>query len=1380
MKKAKRWVAAVLAASMVFSQTVYAQEYTAEESTVEIENAVDVSATETEESSVEIEETEEYETESMEETVSSIQQESIVEGTDASDSETTETMSEEESVEQELDVSEASAKSEIQTYNQTIVTGKAWLYLYNYINYGDEEYLWTFTDGNKLSVSVDDPSVCKVMYIYGKSYGSEEQRVDMKLQGLNVGKTTLTVKDADGSILFKYNVTVNKCPDDAVIFEDDALQGKMLASCDENGDGYLTEEELAQRVSISIDNTYMGEQVHSLKGLEKLKNLEVLSLDDCKGISDFSMLNQLSNLEMLYLVDSSFNKLSDIAECTNLQTLWIENCDISSWDGLEKLINLESISIHNTNFSSGALLKNMQTLRYLNLDDNKNFTDIQSLAGLKNLRVLYLEDTGVSDEDKWNFADIQDMVLKVGDTAEILKYEGLISIDTEFLDGEECFTSGRTAIKPGTAKLHISYTDTLNKDINIVITDADDQTLESDYQGDIDTKSDDEDDITHILGSNGVLWTTSPEVKKVKSGVKKYVADYVYADDGNGNFNRKQSKVFYVDSNDVLWSENHQKIAENIVELKDGGAVDKNGNFYDIYANAQKPVSNVKKWAAAGIFTFILKTDGSLWERNGYQNQEEFSKIADSVIDVVQWSYNSGAYLKADGTVVTKSFYSSKCYEKEYNVNAASLGKQSWSYYDKAGNLYLDFDGTNIGKLTIADEKSIRLNGDLVDLILSDDGGLYIVSEDKTEVQKIDSNAAKLYHGDYCPYPYYDNEWYYQKKDGTYYTIGSSEDDNGGIVLNKVDSAVISWTKINGTNYLLFSSYGGHEQAFVKSGTVFLDHVIKLWANNSSKVYALRTDGSIWNVTNSPVKVGSLSEEEPEHEHTIVKDLAIAATTEQPGKTEGSHCSECGEILTQQETTVVTAPLIEAKADDKGGITVSWKKVGYAEGYTVYRKNSSNEEWQRVADVKGKDTISWTDTTGEMCTAYTYTVSAYMNENGKTITGDFDSKGVTATVLPAVVILKNAVDNGKNGVDVTWEKVTGATGYRIYRKTADTGWKGLATVKPDSATTYTDTSAAAGITYTYTVRAYKTVNGKDVYGGFDTTGVSASVKKNDQALGTVVLDKAVDSTRGGIILSWKAVDGAENSGGSWQKVTDVTTDKLSYEDPTGVTGKTYTYTVRAFKKVNGKEVFGGFDSKGLTATKLPAKVTLKEAKVNVDGTITVSWNKMSTATGYRVFRKEAGGSWKGLITLTSNTATNYTDKNVEEGKSYTYTVRAYKVYDGKTVYGSFDANGKTAAVPVNMLSTVKLVSAAASSGRKITVSWEKEDNCQGYIVYRKEAGKGWARLAKAAGSSLTSYTDASGVAGTNYTYTVRAYKTVKGKEVLGGFDTKGVSAQCKN
>lgn len=41
-------------------------------------------------------------------------------------------------------------------------------------------------------------------------------------------------------------------------------------------------------------------------------------------------------------------------------------------------------------------------------------------------------------------------------------------------------------------------------------------------------------------------------------------------------------------------------------------------------------------------------------------------------------------------------------------------------------------------------------------------------------------------------------------------------------------------------------------------------------------------------------------------EHTVVIDQAVAPTPEEPGKTEGSHCSTCGEILIKQE--VVSPP----------------------------------------------------------------------------------------------------------------------------------------------------------------------------------------------------------------------------------------------------------------------------------------------------------------------------------------------------------------------------------------------------------------------------------------------------------------------------------------
>ena len=500
---------------------------------------------------------------------------------------------------------------------------------------------------------------------------------------------------------------------------------------------------------------------------------------------------------------------------------------------------------------------------------------------------------------------------------------------------------------------------------------------------------------------------------------------------------------------------------------------------------------------------------------------------------------------------------------------------------------------------------------------------------------------------------------------------------------------------------------------------------------------------------------------------------------------DGGYSADCEVTVTEARETPTTVELISAKAGDKGDIFISWKAVEGADGYLVYRK-SGKESWKRVAELKGADDNSWTDTTGTIGTAYTYTVRAYMNSNGENILGGFDSKGVTATVLPATVVLKKAADNGKKGINVTWEKVSGATGYRIYRKTSGGSWKGLTNVTSDTTTSYTDNSVTAGTTYIYTVRAYKTVNGSDVYGGFDNTGVSAAVKAESQSLGTVVLDKTADSGKGSIIVSWKAVEGAEGyriykkfTGSSWQKVTDVASDKLSYDDGSGVTGKTYTYTVRAFKHVDGKEVLGGFDSKGLTATKLPAKVTLKVAKDNGKGGITVSWNKVSTATGYRVYRKEAGGSWKGLENVAFNATTTYTDQNVTAGKSYTYTVRAYKEYEGKSYQGDYDKTGKTATV-TSLQGTVKLLGATAKEGRKITVTWEKAEDCDGYILYRKSGSGSWSRLTKVTDKNANSYTDGSGTAGTTYTYTVRAYKTINRKEAMGGFDSKGVSAECKN
>ena len=62
----------------------------------------------------------------------------------------------------------------------------------------------------------------------------------------------------------------------------------------------------------------------------------------------------------------------------------------------------------------------------------------------------------------------------------------------------------------------------------------------------------------------------------------------------------------------------------------------------------------------------------------------------------------------------------------------------------------------------------------------------------------------------------------------------------------------------------------------------------------------------------------------------------------------------------------------------------------------------------------------------------------------------------------------NYLKNGANGIVIKWNAISGADSYRVYRKTAKTGWKRIA----QGANTHcTDKKAKNGEKYYYTVRA---------------------------------------------------------------------------------------------------------------------------------------------------------------------------------------------------------------------------------------------------------------------------------------------------------------------
>ena len=139
---------------------------------------------------------------------------------------------------------------------------------------------------------------------------------------------------------------------------------------------------------------------------------------------------------------------------------------------------------------------------------------------------------------------------------------------------------------------------------------------------------------------------------------------------------------------------------------------------------------------------------------------------------------------------------------------------------------------------------------------------------------------------------------------------------------------------------------------------------------------------------------------------------------------------------------------------------------------------------------------AWKDISAAKGTPYTYTVRG-VAVDGRTMSKGYDRTGVTDTVtkasaMPADVTM-TAAKAGGTGITVTWEYALDARTYTVYRKPAGTNsWAIIA--RNVAGTSYTDKTASAGESYTYTVRGVA-ADGKTMSRSYDRTGVTAAMPK---------------------------------------------------------------------------------------------------------------------------------------------------------------------------------------------------------------------------------------------------------------------------------------------
>ena len=346
-------------------------------------------------------------------------------------------------------------------------------------------------------------------------------------------------------------------------------------------------------------------------------------------------------------------------------------------------------------------------------------------------------------------------------------------------------------------------------------------------------------------------------------------------------------------------------------------------------------------------------------------------------------------------------------------------------------------------------------------------------------------------------------------------------------------------------------------------------------------------------------------------------------------------------------------PSISKLENTSGGIKVSWNKVSGAYGYRVYQKTSNG--WKRIKDTTA---TSYTDSAVSVNQTKTYTMRC-IDKNGNTVSG-FYSKGWSKKYSPVAPTISK-LENTSGGIKLSWNKIAGVYGYRLYYKTSSGGWKRF---KDTTATSFTDSGVSPNRTETYTIRCIDK-NGNTV-SGYNSKGWS---KKYTPVAPTI---SKLENTSGGIKLSWNKIAGVygyrlyyKTSSGGWKRFKDTTA--TSFTDSGVSPNRTETYTIRCIDK-NGNTV-SGYNSKGWS--KKYAPVAPKITKLtNTSKGVSVTWGKVAGVYGYRLYRKYAGGSW---TKVKDTTSTSFTDSGAKKGKKVTYTLRCINK-NGKTISG-YNATG---------------------------------------------------------------------------------------------------------
>lgn len=293
-------------------------------------------------------------------------------------------------------------------------------------------------------------------------------------------------------------------------------------------------------------------------------------------------------------------------------------------------------------------------------------------------------------------------------------------------------------------------------------------------------------------------------------------------------------------------------------------------------------------------------------------------------------------------------------------------------------------------------------------------------------------------------------------------------------------------------------------------------------------------------------------------------------------------------------TPMLPAPTGLAATVGDTRVALSWNGVDGATSYQVYRNGTQ---------ITTRTSTTYTDTNVSNGNTYTYTVRAV---SGSSVSAD--SNAVQATPVAPVTnpptTPTNLVATGGAGqINLTWSAATGATSYRILR--------GGTQIGTSTTTSYADTTAVPGTTYTYAVQATNSAGSSSASASASASCVPAAPTGFTATGGDTVVN-----------LSWNAVPNATGYNLYRNGTLLVSQTGTTYSDTAVTNGTAYTYTVRT--------VVGSLESADSVARTVtpdvarpltaPTGLAANTATSLSTGALRLTWTAVTGATGYTIYK----------------------------------------------------------------------------------------------------------------------------------------------------------------